>query len=295
MTANTINVAVVGLDGHGPVFIDALNGARPVVEGLRVVKAMAHPSVMISAQQLAQNVERTRSLGVAIVDAPEELAEGVDGILILHDDGARHQDLVRMCAGLGKPLFVDKPLAADAAAAREIAAICARHRCPFFSASSLRFSVELRAALCDPAGGPVRSAMTFSPYAPSPSMPGWIYYAVHAVEPLYTIMGPGCRELACRDSPFGPVAIGRWADGRIGIAKGNTGCPHEYGFTLWREHASVATKVNAEGLYPELLREIRRFLLTREAPVSARESVEVIAFLEAANRSMANGGALVSF
>lgn len=292
MSQKEIRLGIAGLDGHGPVFADVVN-AQGLLPGVRVVAAMPYPSVMISAEQLAQNVERTRALGIQIVDEPEQLADAVDGILVLHDDGSKHLDLARLFAPFGKPMFVDKPFEVTAERAWGIVTACRQHSTPVFSASSLRFSRELTAALADTAGGAITSAMTYSPYAPKPTMPGWIYYAVHSVEPLFQILGRGCQQVACVAADSGPVAIGQWEDGRTGIAKAHQRAHWGYGFTIWRDQADVPGIVDAAYIYPALLAQIRDFVLTGKAPVDPEESVEMVAFMEAANESMAQGGQTV--
>ena len=197
MNGAILKLGVVGLDGHGPVFTNVVNGSDPMLPGARVVAAMPVPTVMISEDALAQNVEKTRALGVEIVEDPAQLADRVDGILILHDDGSQHLELTARFAGMGKPIFVDKPFEASVEAARQLVAVCRKAGCPLFSASSLRFSVEMQACLADAGAGAVRSAMTYSPFNPKPTMPGWIYYGVHAVEPLFTLMGTGCKVVRC--------------------------------------------------------------------------------------------------
>ena len=294
MSGHVMKLGIVGLDGHGPAFAALLNGPEPKVEGARVVAAMPIPSVMIPEDALAENVERTRELSVRIVDDPAELAETADGILILHDDGSRHLELTKLFADRGKPLFVDKPLEASCAAARELVEVCREEGCPLFSASSLRFSVEIQACLADEEGGPVRSAMTYSPYKDKPTMPGWFYYGVHSVEPLFTLMGRGCRQVRCVVSDTGPVAVSVWGDGRLGIARGTVGGLHGYGFTAWREKTTDTTTVSGATLYVELLKRIKRFFETGKAPVDPGESLEVVAFMEAANESMARGGRTVA-
>ena len=294
MSGSEVKFAVVGLDGHGPVFAKVVNGPEPLVPGARVVAAMPVPSVMVSEETLAQNVAQTRALGVEILEDPAELASRADGILILHDDGSQHLALARLFAPFGKPLFVDKPFEATARAAAEMVALCRSQGCPLFSASSLRFAPELQAALARSEAGRVLSCLTYSPYSPQPTMPGWIYYAIHAVEPLFQIMGCGCREVRCFPVESGSVALGLWEDGRLGMAKANEGGTWGYGFTLWRENDQVATAVDAGGIYPALLARVKAFVQTGESPVPPEQSVEVIAFLEAANASMAAGGAPVT-
>jgi len=290
MNKGVLKLGIAGLDGHGPVFTQQVNGTPPAVRGLRVVAAMPVPSVMISKKQLAANVETVRKLGVAIVTSPEELAAKADGILVLHDDGAKHLELARMFADKGRPLFIDKPFEASAAKARAILNLCRKHKAKVFSASSLRFSLEIRKVITDKKGGRILSAMTYAPYMLRPTMPGWIYYAIHAVEPLYALLGPGCREVRCVNYEHGPVAVGTWQDGRLGIARAVKKGAHAYGFTVWKEKVTETATVDIGKIYPELLKQIKAFFQTGKTPAPPEESVEVIAFMEAANKSMAQGG-----
>ena len=286
MNSREIKVGIVGLDGHGPVFVNEVNGPNPKIKGLRVVASIPVPSVMISGEKLKKNMEDVKALGVEIVNDPEDLVAKVDGILILHDDGTKHCELVKLFAGKGKPIFVDKPLEASISKSRELVEVCKRTKCPVFTASSLRFSLEMQKTLDNDNDGRIISAMTYSPYIEKPTMPGWIYYGIHAVEPLFSLMGPGCKEVRCIHSEYGPAAIGMWEDGRMGIAKGICKGHHGYGFTVWREKATEATTVNTKYIYPELLKNIKMFIETGIAPVSIDESLEVIAFMESANESM---------
>jgi len=294
MSTTELRLGVVGLDGHGPVFIEQLNGPDCPVPGMRVTAAMPVPSVMVSEQQLEENVKFVTGRGVRITDNPSELAEQADGILILHDDGSKHYELAELFAGKGKPLFVDKPLEASTAKAAELVALCRKHDCPLFTASSLRFSLEMQAALENGAGGAVISAMVYSPYMERPTMPGWIYYAIHAVEPLYQLMGTGCREVRCIQSAYGPVAAGLWQDGRTGIARAVAGGHHGYGFTVWRERMTEVAQVDIDSIYQELLKKIKEFFATGVSPVAPEASLEAMAFMEAANKSMAGNGKAVS-
>lgn len=294
MNTRPLRLGIVGLDGHGPVFAGIINGPTPPVDGMRVVAAMPVPSAMITEDRLRENVEKTRALGIEIVDEPDALAKRADGILILHDDGSRHAELAALFAARGRPLFVDKPLEATAEAARRLVDGCRRAGCPLFSASSLRFSLELQQCLSQDAMRPVVMALASSPYTTRPTMPGWVYYGVHAVEPLYQIMGPGCAEVRCMGGASGPLAVGTWADGRTGIARGCVGMAHDYRFAIWSAGAVAAHVVDGAHIYPELLRRIRDFVRTGRSPVDPAESAEVIAFMVAANRSLEEGSRSVS-
>ena len=286
MNGKTIRFGIVGLEGHGPVFAEHVNGEGADVEGARVTAAVIVPSTLFPPDVLAAGEQKARDLGIEIVDEPEALADKVDAILVLHDNGSRHLEDVRRLAPLGKPLFIDKPLEVSAAKAADLVRLCAGNGCPVFSASSLRFSVEIQEALDNEGDGPIASAVTWSPFSRRPEIPGWFYYGVHAVEPLYTLMGPGCREVRCVRNDEGAVAVGVWQDGRLGVARAVNTQDHGYGFTVWRERSTRAAVIDTSRIYPELLKRIRSFAATGVAPVDPAESVEAMAFMQAANESM---------
>lgn len=290
MSKDPLKLAIIGLDGHGPDFTRSVNRPDAQVDGIRVVAAMPVPSTMISDEVLQQNVEATAAWGVEITLDPQQLVADADGVLILHDDGAKHLELAETIAPFGKPLFVDKPLEVSAEKARQLVETCRAHQCPVFTASALRFTPELEATLNDDSVGDVVSAMTYTPYFATPTMPGWVYYAIHGVEPLYALLGPNCRQVRCLAAESGPIAIGTWDDGRTGIVRALTDAHQGYGFAAWRGTRTDVAAVNLNGIYLGLLRKIKDFVQTATAPVDPEESIEVIAFMEAANDSMARDG-----
>src|ERR671929_142882 len=46
------------------------------------------------------------------------------------------------------------------------------------------------------------------------------WHAVHGIETLYTIMGPGCESVRCTSTPYAESITGVWADGRVGTYRG---------------------------------------------------------------------------
>ncbi|MFA6715582.1 MAG: Gfo/Idh/MocA family oxidoreductase [Victivallales bacterium] len=278
-----IRLGVFGLDGHGPVFAHEVNSK---MTGARVVKAMPYPTVMINKQKLADNIESARSDGVKIVENIEELEKNVDGILVLQDDGSQHLEMARQLAAFGKPVYVDKPIEVTATAARELVDVYRKHNCPLFSGSALRYTPEIKAVKADTEAGTILGAMTWSPFMLNPRMPGWIYYAIHAVEPLFELLGPDCVDVQCIPGQYGPTAIGQWADGRTGIARATTDGVHGYGFTVWREKKTVTTTVAMDTIYQGLLEAIIEFFRTGIAPTPVKNEVEVISFMERANAGM---------
>ena len=82
--------------------------------------------------------------GVELVDDIPSLCKKVDAILLESVDGRVHLEQVRPVFEAGKPVFIDKPLAATWADVKEIARLGEKHSTPWWSASSLRYSAAVR-------------------------------------------------------------------------------------------------------------------------------------------------------
>jgi hypothetical protein len=118
-----------------------------------------------------------------------------------------------------------------------------------------------------------------------PHHPELFWYGIHGVETLFTIMGPGCKTVT-RVAP--DKAIGVWKDGRQGIFLAKDG----YGATV--EGTQKSGDAGTYGGYAPLVVEIVKFFKTGKPPVSAEETLEILAFMEAAEQSKHQGGAPVS-
>jgi hypothetical protein len=176
-------------------------------------------------------------------------------------------------------------MAASLADAMEIFRLAKENNVPCFSSSSLRFSAGFQAVRNGTAGfGKARSCTAWGPMELEPHRPDLFWYGIHGVETLYTIMGPGCKTVtrAAQDK-----VEGVWNDGRRGtvIARG------DHGATVEGEKKS-GDAGSFDGYRP-LLVEIVKFFKTGKPPVSADETLELLAFMEAADESKRQGGSPV--
>jgi hypothetical protein len=83
-----------------------------------------------------------------------------------------------------------------------------------------------------------------------------------------------------------------WKDGRVGTYRGIRSNKADFGAVAFGSKAIV--QAGREGGYEELCREIGRFFKTRKVPVQAEETIEIFAFMEAADESTRHGGAPVA-
>ena len=121
--------------------------------------------------------------------------------------------------------------------------------------------------------------------------PDLFWYGIHGVETLFTIMGPGCESVSRTQTPDGELAVGVWKGGRVGTFRGIRAGKSDYGALVFGSKAIMPSGGYAG--YQPLVVEIAKFLQTGKPPVSAEETLEIYAFMEAADESKRQGGAPV--
>ena len=147
-----IKIALFGLDtSHSPAFIGLLNSEdpKPEHEGFRVVAAYPYGSKTIenSFKRIPVYTEKAKENGVEIVSSITELLEKVDCVMLETNDGNLHLEQAIEVLKSGKPMFIDKPVAADLVDAIAIFKLADQYNVPIFSYSALRFvpkNVHLR-------------------------------------------------------------------------------------------------------------------------------------------------------
>jgi len=238
---------------------------------------------------LPKYTKEVRALGVEIVDSIDGMLKKVDVVMLLSRDGRPHLEQVKPVFAAGKPVFIDKPVAASLADCIRIFQLAKQHNVPCFSSSSLRFSPGVSRVRNDPRVGRVVGCAAYSPNKfLEPSHPDLFYYGVHGVEILFTIMGPGCKSVTRVHAKEAELAVGVWEDGRIGTFRGIRSGHGGFGATVFGSEAVVAID-RLEGYQP-LVIEIVKFFTSGKPPVSVEETLEIYAFMEAADESKRRGG-----
>ena len=115
-----IRIGIVGTDtSHALQFAKLLQGDGPDrVSGARIVAAYkgGSPDIPNSANRVdGFAAELASTYGVALCETIEEVVAQADAIMILSLDGRRHLEQARKVFPSGKPVFVDKPVAASVA------------------------------------------------------------------------------------------------------------------------------------------------------------------------------------
>lgn len=288
-------VGIIGLDtSHSIAFTRVLNDptAGPEFGGYKVVAAYPRGSndIKSSVDRIPGYTEDIKKLGVEIVSSIPELLEKVDFVLLETNDGRLHLEQAIQVMKAGKRLFIDKPVAASLSHAIAIYKLSEKTGVPLFSSSSLRYIPGAK-EIAEGSIGKVLGADTYSPATLEKTHPDLFWYGIHGVETLFTVMGTGCksvRRTAVADTDF---VVGVWNDNRIGTFRGIRNGKADYGGIVFGEKdIMVLGKYSG---YNGLLMEIVKFFNTGIPPVKPEETIEIFAFMDAADRSKMENGAVV--
>lgn len=283
-----LRAGIIGLDtSHVIAFTKIFNDPKASgdLAGIRVVAAYpgGSPDLAASRDRIGGFTKQIREMGVEVVDSIPKLLAKVDVVLLESVDGRAHLRQARLVFEAQKPVFIDKPLAGSLADAIAIAQLAQWHQVPWFSSSALRFAPKLQMALRDPAVGPVVGCDAWGPCPIEPTHPDLFWYGIHGVEILYTVMGRGCQTVTRVHTEGADCAVGQWKDGRIGTFRGIRHGKADYGAVVFGSR-KVVTVFGFEG-YGPLVEQIGAFFRTGKPPVSADETLELLAFMEAADES----------
>lgn len=291
-----IRVGIIGLDtSHATAFTKMLNdaAAEADIAHCRVVAAYpkGSPDIPSSTERVPAYTKEVQALGVEIVDSIDVLLTKVDAVLLETNDGRPHLEQALPVFKSGKPVFIDKPIAGSLTDAVAIFAAARQYKVPMFSSSSLRFSKNAQ-ALRNGKLGKITGCDAYSPCSLEATHPDLYWYGIHGVETLFTVMGTGCDKVSRLSSPDYDLVSGVWTDGRLGTFRGIRKGGGGYGGTAFA--AQGVEPIGGYDGYRPLLVEIVKFYRTGVSPVSEEETLEIYAFMEAADESKRHGGVPVT-
>jgi len=285
-------IGMIGLDtGHCMDFTRIFNAtdAGDKYRGYKVTAAYPKGTELIKEwkDRIPQITQQMKDAGVEIVDSMDELLKKVDVVLITCIDGNRHLEQAIPVIKAKKPLFIDKPFTASYKDAHAIVELAKQNQVPMFSASSLRYNIDNMEKITETVGK-VNGADVFSPASIEPNHPDLFWYSIHGIEILFTIMGPGCKSVKRTFTQETDYVVGVWEDNRIGAYRGIRKGISGYGATVFGEKANKVLEIS--GGYNPLLVKIAEFYDTKTIPFPVEQTMEIIAFMEAAEESKNKGG-----
>lgn len=293
---NGKRIGMIGLDtSHSVAFTKTFNEANagPEYGGYKVVAAYPKGSndIESSVKRIPGYTEEVKKYGVVIVDSVKDLLREVDVVLLETNDGRLHLEQALPVLKAGKTLFIDKPMAAFLPDVIAIFNAAKKYNVPVFSSSSLRYGPSIQAIVQGKAGN-VLGADVFSPAHLEKTHLDFSWYGIHGVEMLYTVMGRGCKSVSRTHTADSDVVVGLWDGDRIGTFRGLRFKKAGYGGSVYGEKS--IEPLDGGGGYNPLLAEVVKFFQTGQSPVSPEETIEIFAFMEAADESKRQGGKAVT-
>jgi predicted dehydrogenase len=292
--ANDLRIGMIGLDtSHCVEFTRRLNDPKNKnhVEGGKIVAAFRGGSEDMPIDSMKRIPPYAKELeekwGVKMYDSIEALVKDVDVVMIESIDGRKHLEQALPVMKSGKRVFIDKPVAGSLRDALQIYAAAKQYNVPVYSGSSLRYYPNLQ-QMKQTNVGELKGAYSVGPAHLEKHHPDLYWYGIHPTEALYTIMGTGCETVVCTATPDTHVVTGVWKDGKVGTLRGIRNAIEPYRVSVYGTKKVLDEQL--VGDYTPFLREVMKFLQTGIAPVSPQETIEIYAFMEAADESKREGG-----
>ncbi len=290
-TEKILRVGIIGLDtSHVVAFTRVMND--PAAEGPFARVQVTHafpggsPDIAASRDRIEGFTARLAEMGVEIVESIPSLLEKVDAVMLESVDGRLHLRQLLPVLAARKPVFIDKPMAGSLQDCLEIHRLAKEQGVPCFTSSSLRFGPGILAMR--EKVGKVLGCDAFGPCTIEEHHPDLYWYGIHGVEILFTIMGPGCVSVRRTQTAGHEQVTGAWEDGRIGTFRGLREGKKGYGAMVFGTKGIERSGPHTG--YQPLVTEIAKFFVTGHAPVPLEESLEIYAFMEAADESKRQGG-----
>lgn len=292
-----MKLGLIGLDtSHVIRFTEILNNPanKYHIQDARIIAAYpgGSPDIFLSHSRLDKFTSEVRDKhGAAILESPEAVANACDAILITSVDGRVHFSQFEKVVAAGKPVFIDKPFATSLRDAEAMFELADRYRVPLMSCSSLRYAGALTEGLIKDDKGALIGADCYGPMELEETNPGFFWYGIHAAEMLFSILGKGCKKVTVATNADHDMAVGEWKDGRIGTVRGNRRGNDWFGALLHREKGTDFIDVEAHPVpyYYLLLEQVIQMFKTGTSPIDPQETLDIIRFIEAANKSRATG------
>lgn len=212
--------------------------------------------------------------GVTPAESLEQVVEECDCLVVLSPENPeRHEALADLPLRSGKPVYIEKPIAATLAEARRLFEKAVAHKTPLMSSSALRFGSALANALRDAVGGePVRFVATRGGGR-------FASHAIHQLEMLVMALGVGATQVMQLGNAEANLMVVNYRDGRRGVINLIPGHPYQFSAQYGEERALVIDHLDDSSL--RLVDAMLAFFATGESPIPIAQTLEVAALTEA--------------
>ena len=287
-----IKITVIGLDtSHSVEFPRLMQSPdcpkKMSVPGMKTISCLRFETPYQNKEGLDKRQKQLEEWGVKVTEDFEEAIQRCDAVMLEINDGSRHLEYFEKVAPLGKPVFLDKPLAMTLADGRAIIDLMRKHNTRVWSGSSIPFCPPLAKTMQN-AGNIVR-AHVFGPMGDAPSGDSLVWYGVHTFEHLQRVMGRGAKKVQAIQTDSSVNASVIFSDGREGTVE-LTRKAWAYGGIIWamlnEQMQAVPYVLDGSLSYRNILRMIKAFFQGGRPPVDMETTFEGLAMMCAARESI---------
>lgn len=287
-----IKIAIIGLDtSHSIQFPQRMQApdcpTNQRVPGLEAVSCLRFETPYQDKQGLDERQKQLEKWGVKVTENFDEAIEGCNAIMLEINDGSFHLEYFKKVAALGKPVFLDKPLAMTLADGRAIIDLAKKHNTRVWSGSSIPFCPPLAKTMQD--AGEIKRAHVFGALGDAPAGDSLVWYGVHTFETLQRIMGRGAAKVRAIETDSSIVATVEFKDGREGLVE-STRKVWAYGGTVWgtvnEQIKAMPFVLDSKRAYHNILRLVKAFFQGGQPPVDMETTFEGLATMCAARESI---------
>ena len=287
-----IKIAVIGMDTSHAVELPKLmqDPATPEslrIRGMRVTRAMRFETPFQNKEGLDTREAYLKTIGIEVTEDFDYAIGDCDALMLEINDPSLHLEYFEKCAALGKPIFLDKPFADTVENTRKIIELGKKYNTRYFTASSLRFTVGLNQLLDQKID--ITRATVWGPLGPAASGSSIVWYGVHTFEQLERVMGIGADTVTSVATANGVLCSVAYKDGRTAVVELLD--KWVYGVTVRNDEGNgfMVTVPQKTPFYDSLMQVIRDFFLGVGNGVAIEESFEVMALIDAAEKSLNSG------
>lgn len=211
-----------------------------------------------------------RDYGIQQVDNIEELTRVSDCIVVLSPDNPEmHQELCQVPLKSGKPVYVDKTFAPDAATAKSIFELADKNGTPCFSSSALRFALEFK----EIDRKAVRNIASWGPGS-------FDIYSIHQIEPIVSLMGTDVIKVMYIGTDEWPALMIEFSGNRRAILS-HHGWECPFAMTVNLQSGKSQTLQVQSDYFKLFIKEMTDFFIHGEIKVDHKETIAVIAIRDA--------------
>ena len=216
--------------------------------------------------------------GVRQASSLEQVVEECDCIVVLSPDNSEmHEKLADLPLRSGKPVYVDKPIAPDLAAAKRLFKKAEENGTPMMSSSALRFGSALENAIKDIGADPVG-------YAAVQGAGVFHIYVIHQLEMLVMLMGTGSKRVIQCGGSSSNLMVVDYGDGRRGTVNLIPGQPFRLSAGYGADKCVVINEM--ADFFPRFIEAMLKFFDTGISPVPVRQTLEIAALIEAGTKAL---------